>query len=98
MKTQAKSIIGRLATWAYVVCAVLLSLSPSVTFAPRVAPQVMGYAAVFILLFFCAVCAVGSIAATGAWKEKKKIVYLGALAWPLPIYLSALVVRAMFAS
>jgi len=31
-------------------------------------------------------------------KEKKKIVYLGALAWPLPIYLSALVVRAMFAS
>ena len=98
MKTRAKSIIGRLATWAYVVCAVLAVAFTISYFRSEGGPQVMGYALVFIFLFFCAVCAIGSIAATGAWKEKKMIVYVGALAWPLPIYLSALVVRAMFAS
>jgi hypothetical protein len=98
MKTQAKSIIGHLAAWAYVVCAILAVAFTVSYFRSEGGPQVMGYAVVFIFLFFCAVCAIGSIAASGAWKEKKKIVFVGALAWPLPIYLSALVVRAMLAS
>lgn len=98
MKTQAKSTIGRLATWAYITSAVLALILTVSYFRSEGGPVVMGYAVIFICLLVFALCAVGSIAAVGAWKEKKKIVYVGALAWPLPIYLSALVVRAMFAS
>jgi small-conductance mechanosensitive channel len=98
MTTRAKSIIARLATWAYVLCAALSVVFTISYFRSDGGPQVIGYAVVFLLLFLCAVCAVGCIAVAGAWKDNTKIVCFGALAWPIPIYLSALVIRAMFAS
>jgi len=61
-------------------------------------PAAIGYAIGFLFVLACASAAIVVIVAVGAWKEKRKIVYLGAAAWPLPIYFSALIVRAMLAS
>lgn len=95
MNAPAKLIIGRVAAWTYIVSAVLAVVFTISFFDFPGGPATMGYAVVFLFLLACAVGAVASIAAVGAWKEKKKIVFVGALAWPLPIYYSTLIVRAI---
>ena len=59
-------------------------------------PASMGYAAIFSLLIATASVAVLSIAALGCWRQKRKFVYFGAIAWPLPLIFTAFVAHALF--
>ncbi len=97
MSSPAKLIISRIATWAYILCAVLAGAFTVSFLGFPGGPAAMGYAVVFLFLLVCALGAVVCIAAAGAWKERKKVVLICALAWPLPIYFSALFLRAMLA-
>jgi membrane-associated phospholipid phosphatase len=96
MNSDTKTILGKVATVLYltsavmaVVCTISLASFPG-------GPASMGYAAMFVLLLVLALLAVVTIAAVGRLKEKRKIVLIGAIAWPLPIIFSAAVLRALY--
>jgi hypothetical protein len=96
MTSGAKLILGKIAIGVYLVSA-LLAIAFTVSLAQFPGgPVSQGYAVIFVLLLIIAFTAVVTIAAVGGWKEKKKIVYIGSVAWPLPILFSAAVVRALF--
>ena len=96
MTSRAKLILGKIAVGVYLVSALLaVAFTVSLARSPG-GPASQGYAAIFVLLLIVASAAIGTIAAVGSWKEKKKIVYVGAVAWPLPIVFSVVVMRALF--
>ncbi len=96
MTARTKRILSNLAIGVYVVSALL-----AVTFTISLAsfpggPASMGYAAIFLLLIPAASVAVLSIGVLGCWRETRKFVYFGAIAWPLPLVFTAFVAHALF--
>ena len=96
MKPRTKLILGNVATGVYLASALLAAVFTISLASFEGGPASMGYAAIFVLLFVVAAGSVTGIAAAGCWGDRKKAVFIAAVAWPFPIVFSAAVARALF--